>query len=189
MTKPILLALAVLGLASWSSAAEVGLGVSFKQNENTIYLPVKISPGLMIEGFLSQNRNSNTVTYATLSGPASTQTWSTNTVVTGISIFWLRPITENTNVYFGPRLGYISQKNSNGFDGDVSENRNHGYLVSPTLGFEYFPIKHLSIGGEVGYNYASMSGSSTSMLSLGNSSSMDSTSSGTVTAVMVRFYF
>jgi hypothetical protein len=187
--KSILLALAALGLASSSSAAEVGLGVSLKQNENTLYLPVKVSPGFRIEGSLFQSRNSMSSRSPAQSGPAFTQTSSFKAEVAGVGLFWLKAVTDNSSLYFGPRLGYISQKYTSGIADDQFESRRHGYQVSPTLGFEYFPIKHMSLGAEVAYNYTSMSGSATSTVFPGNSGSLDSLDSGTVTAVMVRFYF
>ncbi len=62
-------------------------------------------------------------------------------------------------------------------------------MVRPTLGFEYFPIKHVSIGGEAGYNFSRMSGHSNPTSGTVDSTTYENASNGTVTSVMVRLYF
>ncbi len=51
MHKAATLTLATFALAATGYAQEVGIGMSFKQGENTIYLPVKTKGGMLIEGF------------------------------------------------------------------------------------------------------------------------------------------
>jgi len=192
MRKITALSLAALGFYPCCSAQQFGIGMSLKQYESTLYLPVKTKGGLLIEGALTYSHSSQSSSQTDSLGNAYNNTYSSSSLIPGVGIFWLMPMTENTHAYLGPRLWYISQKQSNsgyygGPSGVSTENKTHGYAAAPILGFEYFPLKNISIGGEVGYSFTKQSGSSTS-IPVGSSTS-DYTSNGTTSSVMVRYYF
>lgn len=188
MHKAAALALATLGLPSLCSAQEIGLGMSLRQGDTAIYLPVKTSHGLLIEGFLNYDHSNQSSQVLSASGPDGSQSFSMRSLVLGVGIFWMRPITGNTYAYLGPRLGYTTLRSSTSGPLGTGDTTNHGYTVSPTLGIEYCPIKHFSIGGEIGYRYTKLDSSST-YSGFSGSGSSSSANDGTVTSIIMRYYF
>lgn len=187
----MLMAIAVMATAGRAMAAEVGVGLSLKQDENGIFIPVKARENLFIEGFFRQNSSK--------ASPSNSQSQGQNSAFSasriGLGVFWQKAISDGCQIYAGPRMAYTTMKYSATFPalGDGSgptftfEDKHHGTTLTPTLGFEYFPVKHVSIGGEVGYEYTRMN--STFNQHYGESLSREGTNRGTVSSVILRYYF
>lgn len=175
-----------LGTSLLCSAGDLGLGVSMKTGEDTLFLPYRISERLMVEG---KAWHGHTASSSQTPGIGTdSQTW--DSLGLGMGLLWRRPLGESLSMYGGPRLGYQSVRNhfnNPGGPGWFTETRLHGWTLTPSVGVEYFPVKHLSLGGEVGYEMTRMTG-----ISDQNgmpSTTLKSTSTSTVTSLILRYYF
>ncbi|HJW09353.1 MAG TPA: outer membrane beta-barrel protein [Holophagaceae bacterium] len=175
---------AVLGIAGACHAGDVGIGVSLKTDDSAIYVPWKLSPHLMLEGRLEYQRYSSE---STNPGLGSTE-YKMTTYSLGAGLFGQSRLTESTRMYAGGRLSYIDQKQDQGpyLPGFYYKDSRHGWAVAPTLGVEYFPIKQLSLGAEVGLSYAKLNGVNSGG---GADSTARTSSTDTVSALIVRYYF
>lgn len=184
MNKLVSTFFAGVGLLSTCGAADLGFGVSAipENGFRTIYFPVRTG-GMLIEGSLTSGHGNQS---------AGQQKSSYTLFSPGVGVFWLKSITENSNLYLGSRISYIYQKNSSdgyGFTDQTFhfESKNNGYSITPTLGFEYFPIKHLSLGGEVSYSYSKMN--IRNVQSSNETFDGNSKGHGTNTDLIIRWYF
>ena len=175
---------AALGITGACRAGDVGIGVSLKSNDSAVYVPWKLSPYLMLEGRLEYQRGSDETTNPGLGSTAFRRT----TYSLGAGLFGQRQLGDATRLYAGGRLSYLDEKQEQGpySPGVDFEDRSHGWAVAPTVGVEYFPIKQLSLGAEVGVSYAKLNGTA----SMGGPDARTSASStSTVSALIVRYYF
>lgn len=175
---------AALGIAGVCHAGDVGIGVSLKANDSAVYVPWTLGPHLMLEGRLEYQRNSDEFSNF---GQGTTEI-KTTTYSLGAGLFGQRRLTESTRLYAGGRLSYLDAQQEQGPTpwGTVIEDHRHGWAVAPTLGVEYFPIKQLSVGAEVGISYAKLNGTNSGV---GPNASISSSSTSTVSALIVRYYF
>ena len=175
---------AVLGSAMVCHAGDVGIGVSLKSNDSAIYVPWKLSPHLMLEGRVEYQQFSNE--FGAIQG--GTVEFKTATYSLGAGVFGLSQLSDSTHLYVGGRLSYLSQKQDQGSfpSGFELESRQHGWSMAPTLGVEYFPIKQLSLGAEVGLAYTKLNGTTSGG---GLDSANNRSSTATVSALIVRYYF
>ncbi|HEX9082867.1 MAG TPA: hypothetical protein VF768_11345, partial [Holophagaceae bacterium] len=107
----------------------------------------------------------------------------------GVGLFWQKQMPERTSVYLGPRIGYVSEKNDINAYSVISSNDTHGFEVIPTLGFEFFPVKHLSLGGEVGYRFIQVRSSTSFVPYTPGYGPSDIRSQETVSTFLVRYSF
>ena len=169
--------------------ADVGLGVSMwsSSSPRTIFVPIRVK-NLLLEGSLS-------VGHSNQDSSSSTSTYrydSSNTFISpGIGVFGIKPITDNSHAYFGARIAYLYTKGAQDridtSTTDRYEAKSTGYSIEPTIGVEYFPIKHMSIGGEISYYYSKETVSATATP---NQSSLSHYSgSGAISNIIIRWYF
>jgi len=172
---------AVLPIASQS--ADFGFGASFKSSESTIYFPIKVNSKFMLEPYVRYADNDS----VSITG---IQNNSTKDLAFGLGTFWVTQPLDSTFLYIGARVAYMKKEQvvttqvgitSTSFTQDMD-----GYLVAPTIGFEYFVIEHVSIGGEVAYEYSSIDGDTTGTFS---TTSTEQEFSGTRTNILLRYYF
>ncbi len=155
----------VLAACSGSVSAEVGLGISFKSDQATVYMPIDLSEHFRLEPAL------------TYTSEDEGEELSMEHVNLGVGMFYQRTQAENLNLLIGGRVGYIETE----YDTYSSSNEQRdGYYVAPTLGFEYFIVPKFSLGGEAGISYQSTSDSS---------NSNDAEKINTVSNLIARFYF
>jgi len=157
MQKFLMLSLLASGVLLPCQASDLGLGVTLGAPGTTVYVPWKINPELRLEGSLSYRHHfSETPPFAAStsgSGLMDIASSSTN-LAAGLGVFWVRPMSEDTQVNLGSRVEYLWSKQRLRVPMSTPpDTQTHGYAISPTLGFEYFPIKSLSLGGEVGFSY------------------------------------
>lgn len=127
-----------------------------------IYLLVTLTKNFRIEprfGIYSfSNETSNSVTP---SQPSKDDITLTNI---GLSVEYLFPVGEKFQLYAGPRasLNFISEtSNYYGYTvfpayGNITTTLSEtDFMISGIFGAEYFPLRELSVGGEIDFNYVS----------------------------------
>jgi len=159
MRKQLLLSLIAGGLVLPCQGGDIGLGVSMNTQATDIYVPWKILPHLKLEGLASfeHQHSAQTESFADANGVpvqySSTSSGSSTSL--GAGVFWLQPLTHASHLYMGPRIGFSTSKfTSNTGTASAYRSNTNGLFIAPTLGFEYFPIKALSLGGEIGVSYS-----------------------------------
>ena len=171
MKRLIALACACAAVPTW--AADVGLGVSAKSNDTTIYVPIDIDEKLRVEPFFSYSKHSDDT-------PSGGRLRNENLAI-GTGLFALQPLSESIRVYYGGRISYL-ELGTESFVPDPYfipyEDDRKGYSVAPTFGFEYLFNEHLSIGGEAEWFYRKT-----------EAHGQDSTSTGTNTRLILRLRF
>lgn len=190
------------GLILPCRAADLGVGVSFQGSGQSVRLPVIFSPGFRLEATLAFDHATNDAAGTTRQpAPGGMVQGGISTASTDMSLavgaYWTRPVGEAGKAYLGPRLGWTHSTERNSQEvlfadaGGVvtrqtytSEMSGHAWSLAPVLGFEYYPVKQLSLGVEVAAPYSSQS---TEMSSNGNSSHGNRFS--TETSVTLRWYF
>lgn len=181
--KKILLLAGVITTSMCAYGAEVGIGVGLLTNAGTIYVPIKASPGFRAEPYLIARRSTNTINQV--------NTDFTVNNIYGVGLFSVRRPVENVNLLMGGRVAYSNEEHSNSSSASSTSDRRSGYILAPTLGFELFVHKSISIGGEASLTYYRMIGNSTSTF-LGTQSTGETikqTFTGTTTVVTIKYYF
>jgi hypothetical protein len=166
-----LVTLACLACTAPAWAADVGVGISAKSNDSTIYVPIDFGNAWRLEPFVNYVQAKQELA----AGPSV----DSHTLRIGTGVFALQPLGESLQLYFGGRLSYldVEAEQFSSITGTVTS-KGDGYRVSPTLGFEYSFNKHVSLGGEAEWFYEDVD--------LDNSSY---TRSGTDTRLILRFRF
>ena len=187
MKKHILTALVVCVFSLPFHAAEFGIGASIKQNESTIFAPIKFNDKFKIEGLFVHSATKQKNSYDN----ADITKNETNSYSIGMGFYFTKSNTNSINTYYGIKIGYtrITTKyttiGANPGEIFVSEFDGNGHYVMPAAGFEYFPIKNISIGAEIGYNFYNSDGSD----NFNSRSKTSYTETGTITNVIIRYYF
>lgn len=128
---------------------EVNTANGFGSNA-AITVPIIISPSFRLEpevGFSSAKQE------ATISGTtleASVTMWNI-----GVGIF-PQKIYEDFTLYYGGRVGYISQKMTDETGFDTDEETTSGFYIAPAIGGEHNFSDHFSIGAEAQFVYGSL---------------------------------
>ena len=131
------------------------------------YIPINMTKIFRLEpsfGILTSNY-SNTLT-PTYPGAYTTTTTNSGSIVTvGLRAVYLYSLSSSFGLYFGPRIDLNLVSTSNGnpqivgvsnstivvtYYTDMTET---DIIFGGVFGAEYFPISHLSLGGEVSFNY------------------------------------
>lgn len=168
-----------LAISTCAMGADFGLGVGFGQDAGTIYAPIDMTVGLRVEPYISAQRQSGTSTL-----PSSS---STSSARYGVGVFATRRATESINVFAGSRFAYAKRKLTDSSSGTNNSMNTSGYVVAPTIGFEYFFQKNISIGAEAAVSYSRITGRNT----YGSGTDLDTKeiSTATSTAVTIKYYF
>lgn len=183
----VAIAIVALLVACAGHSAEFGLGASFDSDEGTIFLPVRLGEKGMLEPYF-RFRDSESRTGST--------EFSSEDYEFGIGLFRKWQAIEQLDVYLGLRAAYVRRDQASaalsgvvvapGFFTSI-ESTLDGYLVAPTVGFEYKLIERLTIGAEVAVEREDLSGDSGAIN--GQRISIDSEKTDTRTNVIIRFYF
>ncbi len=169
-----------LGLPLAAQAQAPGLGVRINGDVgSTLYVPVKVNDAFMIEGTLSYLHFKNDA------GVGNLSSYRTTSTEVGAGFFWLKSLGESTRLYAGPRVSYGKASTVYGATPEQRAD-SKGWTVAPTLGVEYFPLRNISIGGEIGASYGHATGDRSDFT--GNQS-VKSTQASTVSSVILRYYF
>jgi len=70
---------------------------------------------------------------------------------------------ESFTLYYGGRIGYLRSSAQAGPEQqeDLQEEATNGLFVGPVIGGEYYPVRWLSVGGEVQFVYSHLSSTAT----------------------------
>jgi hypothetical protein len=101
MRIPLIVGLAALGLVRPCPAVEVGLGLSLRNTDASIYLPITLSPAWTLEPRFTFRHDHGEAT----SGPGRA-TSNSSSQAFDVGIFWTRPLSDRTRLYVGPRIGF-----------------------------------------------------------------------------------
>ena len=131
------------------------------------YVPVNLTKNFRLEpSFGLFTMNYSTTTTPTYPGSYTTTTTNSGSTITiGLRTVYLASLSHSFGLYFGPRIDFSFISSSNGtpqviginnvtvlvmYNTDITETDiNFGGV----FGAEYFPISHISLGGEVSFNY------------------------------------
>jgi hypothetical protein len=147
----------------------------------SIFIPIQISSKFMLEpeiGFLTASSEEKSP-------------WDKDKLISkafhiGIGVFPMKKM-GSYKLYYGARFGYIHNSSDEKYAMDSDEeSSSSGFYISPSLGGEYFLIKHFSLGAEIQIRYASLSGE-TKIETTGDKD-LSSSSMSTRALVLVRFY-
>ena len=156
----------LFGQMLYTSTGESGpyltVGPLYSVSPYYVYLPVtltrnfRVEPRFGIYSFSTESSNS-------LSPSQPTKDNLTLTHI-GVSIEYLVPVTEKFQIYAGPRAGlnFLSETSSyygyTGYPayGNITTTQSEtDFVISGIFGAEYFPLRELSVGGEIDFNYVS----------------------------------
>jgi hypothetical protein len=180
MRNPAAVGIVLLGCALSAQSQDVGIGM--KWNGGTgILIPVKLNENLMLEGSVAYSDSSDTYN----GGYFGNSDHTYKEMSYGVGLFWLKPMGDSVRAYLGPRVAYNQYKTTFESSGVRSDSQTNTWSVAPTLGFEYFPVKHLSLGGEVGLSYAHVAGTPDS----GSGGLVKAHALSTTSSVLIRYYF
>jgi len=181
--RRIFLALIFAILPFAAQSADFGFGVSFKSNESTIYFPIRIDQKFMLEPYVRYADRDSVST-------AGIQSISTKDLALGFGAFWKSQPIDSASLYIGARAAYVQSERITtsqlGISPATFTQDMDGYLIAPTVGFEYFVIERISIGGEIAYEYSNIDGDTTGTFT---STSTEQKFSGTRTNILLRYYF
>ena len=187
--------LIVILAASGAVAATVGVGVSVRSGDTSIYIPVDINNSIRIEPFVRARKSSGDYEHR-VGSYAYSSDYEDSYRYYGVGIFGKSSINENSNTYYGARIAYTTGKheyNSESSNGDYysGESDLSGYGIAPTLGFEYYITEKFSIGAEAEWYYEKFDSDTKSTSSFGDveTTNEEDKSTGTNTRVSIRLFF
>ena len=158
----IIIFLCISGISLGQEATKTGIGIAiidleklFEMNTSggvgaTITVPIITSPGFRIEpevGYFSASEK------ATVSGTTYEESVSSWRI--GVGIF-PQKMYEDFTLYYGGRVGYISQKQTSEGGSDKDEETTTGFFLAPAIGGEHNFSDHFSIGAEAQVVYATL---------------------------------
>ncbi len=116
----------------------------------TITIPIITSPGFRIEPEVGYFRAAQEATVSGTTFEQSITSWSI-----GTGIFPQKKF-EDFTLYYGGRVGYISQKMVSESGTSKDEETTTGFYVAPAIGGEHNFSDHFSVGAEAQFVYASL---------------------------------
>lgn len=164
MFKAIFILLCFVSLSLAQSGNKVGVGIAIVDIQQffemiisqgsgmtaTLTLPIEMSPSFRIEPefgyFRASVENKNAVT----------QTETVTNWRIGAGLFPQKTY-DKFVLYYGARIGYISQTQTDEVNGSKEEATTTGFYIAPAIGGEHFLSDHFSLGGEAQLTIASLS--------------------------------
>jgi len=187
--KAILFMTPILVVSSHVKGEVTAYGLGAEINDYlTIYLPIK-SENYLIEPSISFNTRDN----SSINSAESNEN-DYEEVKIGVGIYKIKTITNSTNLYYGMRLGYVTQESNyssvNTLFENKTESKSQGYFVAPTLGIEHNLSKIISIGIDASFLHSNTDGKRTdSTITSSVTSNTKNTESITKAVVVMRYYF
>ena len=149
-------------MSTMGSGLYVTTGPLYSVSPYYIYFPVTLTRNFRIEprfGIYSlHNESSNSLT------PSQPTKDDLTLTHIGLSIEYLIPVTERFQIYAGPRAGlnFISETSSYygytvypAYGNFTTTQSETDFMISGIFGGEFFPLRELSVGGEIDINYVS----------------------------------
>ena len=176
--KRLLALIALLAATSPAMSMDFGIGVQVASSIKTIYLPIKVTETFRFEPYFSGYRQ--TLDSERTGGSAS---YSGSDI--GVGMFAVRPSIENASLIVGLRMARQRQRQDNAADYKSSLS---GYILAPTLGFEYFFTKSIAVGAETSVFYSHLKGTESGSFITGDGATRE-TLQGTTSAVTIKYFF
>ncbi|PSQ70657.1 MAG: hypothetical protein BRD38_04805 [Bacteroidetes bacterium QH_9_67_14] len=151
----------------------------------SLLIPIDVSETFRIEPVLGYSR---LTTSSSFEGPNDEEETSTTltSLRIGVGAFAKAPRGNDTNLYFGGRVGYNRVSRSTDDDDEEESTNASGFFIGPTVGGSYFFSDFFSIGGEVEARYSNIG---TSEEEDDFTVSEDVTTITLRPSLVVRFYF
>lgn len=178
------IALALSMAFSASTFANVGVGVSVRDDDTRIYVPINVTESFRIEPFVNYGKREE-----------KDDDWeeSVKAYEFGLGFFGRTELVDKLHFLYGARISYLSAKAVNkDSDGSSYKYDVDGYSIAPTMGFEYFIMEKLSIGADVSLVYAKTDSESKSYdydYDYGAKVEQTNKDTETDTSLNVKFYF
>jgi len=155
-----------------AAAADYGVGVLHNGTGSTVLFPIRTDT-LNVEPEINFSKATGDITSRSLS------------IATGV--YLRKQLGSSFESSVGARLGYRERKNQLS---STLESDSHSWFLTPSAGIQYFFTKQISIGFDVGLEYARSTSKTTDSTFFPN---LNTDSSGhswnTVTRIMLRAYF
>lgn len=184
MKKFFLLIAVILTVPVNVQAANFGFGLSLNSDDAAIYVPIRVQDRISAEPYFrwfksTEKFNNDKSTFEQYE--------------IGFGLFYRFQLKDAYALYTGSRFAYMSRDqnfNSILFDGQSFNNNSEsdGFKISPTLGFEYFFTKNISLSGEIEWFYQEIDQKVRNSIE-GVNSNNDQSQNGTDSRVLLRFYF
>ena len=153
-----------LGQEATKADTKIGIGIAIIDMEKlfemnmaggigsyaTITIPIITSPSFRIEPEVGYGSYSQEYTVMSINVEQSVSMWRI-----GVGIFPQKMYGDFT-LYYGGRIGYISQKQTEKVGSDKNEETNSGFFLAPAIGGEHNFSDHFSIGAEAQFVYGSL---------------------------------
>jgi hypothetical protein len=187
-----ILLICLLGSSFAQSKTQVGIGVAivdlqklFEMSTSggvganaSITVPIITAPGFRIEpevGYFSASSS------ADITGTTAEETATSWTI--GVGIF-PQTVFSDFTLYYGGRVGYLTQKLTQEFGTSKDEETTSGFFIAPAIGGEYYFSDHFSIGAEALIVFATLTNEED-----GRDYDVDLTLFQTRALIFFRFYF
>lgn len=144
----------------------------------TITVPYILSPGFRLEPEIGYFRVKQK---AIIDGDEIAEIATSYTI--GVGIF-PQKVYEGFTLYYGGRIGYMSQKLRAEEPGNTDEETSSGLYLAPAIGGEYHFSNHFSMGAEAQILYSTLTNEAD-----GRTYDIDITLFNTRALVFFRFYF
>lgn len=173
-------------------ADNVGLGVSIKSSQTTVYLPIKIREFYRIEPFINYYKNSKESKLRQASGSRNNDNSSYEA---GIGLFKSNKLRQNTNLYYGLRASYTKYSYEEDSTFSSSGRSTYSYsserlILSPTVGVEHSFTQQFVLAFEAEVYFGKLKGKNRSNLQYYfNDSDDEQELSGSNTRVILRYFF
>jgi hypothetical protein len=180
--------------------ADIGIGASFKSNEAGIYVPITITPRILIEPYFRYRDSEDELALAGVAESGVDSSFSSVSV--GAGVFGISKLGDAVDFYYGARAAYLREESTSAaliispiflpsVPAPTQESDFDGYSIAPTLGFQYYLTDRLSLGAEVRWEFSDVSGTIMSTGSSGSESEIELSQreNSTRTDVLLRFYF
>jgi hypothetical protein len=176
-----------------AAKADVGLGLSIKNDETTAYVPITAGR-FMFEPYLRVSDDTNTAPNVSFTGVGDLTESAVRAI--GVGIFRSVEPAEQVTFYYGARLAYTEAElirepiPSDSRFGSRGSFEMDGQVIAPTLGFEYRFIERLSIGAEISVDHSEQEAVSVTYLGTRPLTLRTETNRNDTRAdVIVRFFF
>jgi hypothetical protein len=194
----VVCALVLAGVAD----ADVGIGVSAKTDNATIYVPIVVGRFTFEPYVRATDQQVDSSSSAGTAGPLTSQsTAELDAHVAGVGIFRLIDVAERVTFYYGGRLARVDEEAISVSVSNPSSpiasprpdsSKVEGHSVAPTIGFQYRPIERLSIGAKIAVERAELDAvsiNSSPFASSTQTSTSDIVRTDTRGNVILRFFF
>ena len=175
---------ALLAASSASYATQFGVGVGIVEGGQSIYFPVNISNDIRLEPYLIYSRNKTNYDFSPSTG-SNDYTYTSNYTNVGLGIFKVLKQSNETNLYFGARVGSIKTKNNTVYADPTIPSyprAGKGFTVAPVAGFEYYLNPNLSLSAEISISHYHQKSTDSLLITKSNWTS-------TETGIRAKYYF